>query len=191
MFFSSCLGAEASRLPQKSYRPCRRYQAAELRKLAQSEGEARAALRNDPPTLLTGATDFERTTIRVHQQHEANTLKRIDLDLRELDAATDLDDIAEQFEEAIDVGGDVTRRVCGYALRRGERIVAAARAAGGGPAADSAAGRRLADMRTRFAEWKKANPTPSQRLREAIDRRAEREQTLIRQRERWLTAYAL
>ena len=48
--------------------------------------------------------------------------KRIDLDLRELDAATDLDDIAEQLEEAIDVGGDVTRRVCGYALGRAERL---------------------------------------------------------------------
>jgi hypothetical protein len=162
-----------------------------LRALGQEEGQARAALRNDPPSLGMASTAEERDKIRIRQQHEAAMLKRIDLDLRDLDGAMEFDDIAGTFDAAEASDGEVMRRVGRYALRRASAIFAEIHPKGMGAFADSAEGRRLADMRTRYATWEKANPTPVGRLQQAIQRRALREQELDAQQKRWHQAYGL
>lgn len=95
-----------------------KYRETQLRELRKEEGTARAALRADPPSLDILATDNDRAEMQFRQQHDANTLKRVDLDLRELDAARDLQEVADLFDEAEAAGGEVTRRVCTHAVRR-------------------------------------------------------------------------
>jgi hypothetical protein len=166
----------------------------QLRELRKEEGSARAALRSDPPVLDVLATDNDRAKLQFRQQHEANTLKRVELDLRELDAASDVQEVADVFEESAAVGGENFRRVGRHAIRRAAALLTAARRATPGgreSSPDSPDHRRVADMRGRYDAWTKANPTAAQRLRRTLDQQAVIESKLASQRDRWRVAYGL
>lgn len=97
------------------------YRQDQLRDIGQKEGAARAALLNNPPSLDPYAPDGERVKAHIRLAHEANTQRRIDLDLRDLDATTDLADVVDMFDEAEAHGGEIMRRVGKHAVRCGAR----------------------------------------------------------------------
>jgi hypothetical protein len=167
------------------------YEAAELRPLGPALNAAHAAVARlqDAPPVMMSATSEDKFRIRTQQQHEANTLARIRLDIGELADVTEFTDVVEKFDEAEVIGGEMMRRVGKKALLVGARMVAASRTAGVGAAVDSVDGRRLADMRTRYAAWLKENPTPGRQLRQAQDSHAIRKGELARQKELTLKAY--
>jgi hypothetical protein len=172
-----------------------KHAAAELKPLSTEEGRLRAALRNDPPLLDVDASDNIRTLALIREQRVANVQKRIDLDLRALDSATELADVLEVFDEAEAVGGQQMRYVGKRAVQRAEALLKGIRRstlAGMMPQATSSPDARLVtDLRERYAVWAKANPTTVQRLRQVTDQKAVLEQRLNSQRDSWLTAYGL
>ena len=158
------------------------YRQDQLRDIGQKEGAARAAPLNNPPSLDPYAPDGERVKAHIRLAHEANTQRRIDLDLRDLDATTDLADVVDMFDEAEAHGGEIMRRVGKHAVRRATALYAAMRKANPGQqspdAMSSPEGRLLAGMRERYAQWQKENPTPAQKLKRTLDEKANLEHRL-------------
>jgi hypothetical protein len=164
-----------------------KYVADGLREFRQAEGEARKALLGEAPSIPMASTDEERARILVRQNHDANTLRLIELDLREIDAATDVADLVAAFEEAAARGGMFMDRCGRRALSRATALVTAAHR----PGTESLDDRRLADMRTRWAEFSKANPRPAERLQRVLNQKAARHSALTSQTTRWRQVYGL
>jgi len=166
---------------------CERELASRLKPLDTEEGQLRREFLNPPPSHDMIATERERLETIGRQIHRHATLTAEGNALHMVAIAPDADELLRLFDDAENRG---IESVMAAATFRSEALAREARRKENSPlAVDGAVTRIARELRERLKAFRKAHPSPSERLRVIAVRRQEIVKEFARARGHWLRVY--